>query len=78
MGLDIKRIKKRNDVRWSPERKIISGFGSEPATMAGPKGVNGCILKPVGFSQFRETVRPLGFYWLVINQALPVSSQEVV
>src|SRR5688500_154519 len=32
-------------------------------------GVNSYIQKPIDFTQFREIVKNLGFYWLVINQA---------
>lgn len=31
-------------------------------------GVNSYIVKPVDFGQFAETVRQLGFYWLLLNQ----------
>jgi hypothetical protein len=34
-------------------------------------GVNSYIQKPVDFNQFRETVKQLGLYWLVVNQAPP-------
>jgi hypothetical protein len=26
-------------------------------------------MKPVDFDQFRETIKKMGLYWLVINQA---------
>jgi DNA-binding response OmpR family regulator len=42
-------------------------------------GVNSYIQKPVDFDQFRDTVKQLGLYWLVVNQA-PVTDpllQEV-
>ncbi|MGH9407679.1 MAG: response regulator [Terriglobia bacterium] len=32
-------------------------------------GVNSYIQKPVDFEQFESTVRELGLYWLVVNQA---------
>ena len=32
-------------------------------------GVNSYMLKPVDFAQFTESVRSLGLYWLVYNQA---------
>ena|SRR5690349_4334250 len=31
-------------------------------------GVNSYIQKPLNFDDFRETVRQLGLYWLVVNQ----------
>jgi len=31
-------------------------------------GVNSYIQKPVDFDQFRNTVKTLGMYWLVVNQ----------
>ena len=34
-------------------------------------GVNGYIQKPVDFEQFRENVKQLGFFWLVVNQPPP-------
>lgn len=33
-------------------------------------GVNAYIQKPVDFDQFRQTVKSLGLFWLVINQPL--------
>jgi two-component system response regulator len=37
-------------------------------------GVNSYIQKPIDFTQFREVVKQLGYYWLVINQAPPSQS----
>jgi two-component system response regulator len=31
-------------------------------------GANSYIQKPVDFNQFRETVKSLGMYWLLVNQ----------
>ena len=42
------------------ERDLIQGYGL---------GANSYIQKPVDFDQFRETVKTVGFYWLLINQA---------
>jgi CheY-like chemotaxis protein len=38
-------------------------------------GVNSYIQKPVDFNQFRETVKQLGLYWLVVNQSPPANAQ---
>lgn len=42
------------------ERDLIQGYGL---------GANSYIQKPVDFDQFREMVKNVGLYWLVINQA---------
>ncbi len=34
-------------------------------------GVNSYIVKPVDFDKFVESVRTLGFYWLLFNQGPP-------
>jgi len=34
-------------------------------------GVNSYIQKPVDFDQFRETIKTLGLYWMVVNQPPP-------
>jgi two-component system, response regulator len=36
-------------------------------------GVNSYLVKPVDFTQFTESVRQLGYYWLLLNQP-PVRS----
>jgi two-component system response regulator len=35
-------------------------------------GVNSYIQKPVDSNQFRDTVKTLGFYWVVVNRPPPV------
>src|SRR5438874_4285343 len=50
------------------ERDLVNGYGL---------GANSYIQKPVDFDQFRDTVKNVGLYWLVINQPAPadVSAQ---
>lgn len=36
-------------------------------------GVNSYIQKPVEFDQFQNTIRQLGLYWLLVNQAPPAT-----
>jgi DNA-binding response OmpR family regulator len=33
-------------------------------------GVNSYIVKPVDFEQFTESMRILGYYWLLLNQPI--------
>jgi len=42
------------------ERDLVQGYGL---------GANSYIQKPVDFTQFRETVKTIGLYWLLINEA---------
>jgi two-component system, response regulator len=37
-------------------------------------GVNSYIQKPVDFDEFRDLIKQLGFYWLVVNQAPPAAA----
>jgi len=49
---------------WTQDRDLVESY---------KLGVNSYIQKPVDFNQFRETVKQLGLYWLVVNQP-PLSS----
>jgi CheY-like chemotaxis protein len=42
------------------ERDIVNGYSL---------GANSFIQKPVDFDQFRDTVRQVGLYWMLVNQA---------
>jgi CheY-like chemotaxis protein len=46
------------------ERDLVNSYGL---------GANSYIQKPVDFEQFRDTIKNVGLYWLLINQ-LPVTS----
>jgi CheY-like chemotaxis protein len=47
------------------ERDLVAGYNL---------GANSFIQKPVDFDKFRETVKSVGLYWVVINQP-PVAQQ---
>ena len=52
------------------ERDIVNGYSL---------GANSFIQKPVDFDQFRDTVRQVGLYWMLVNQApLPRSTAVTV
>jgi two-component system, response regulator len=44
------------------QRDLIDGYNL---------GVSAYIQKPVDFDQFAETIRQIGMFWLLINQAPP-------
>ncbi len=47
------------------ERDLVNGY---------QLGTNSYIQKPVDFDQFRETVRQLGMYWMLVNQPPPAKA----
>jgi len=49
------------------ERDLAAGYNL---------GANSYIQKPVDFDQFRETVKSVGLYWLVINQPPVVEDSQ--
>jgi len=51
------------------ERDLVTGY---------QLGVNSYIQKPVDFKQFRDTVRQLGLYWLVVNEPPPLGAQGAI
>ena len=46
------------------ERDLVNGYNL---------GANSYIQKPVDFDQFRNTVKQLGLYWMIVNQS-PVAN----
>jgi two-component system response regulator len=47
------------------ERDLVAGYAL---------GVNSFIQKPVDFAQFRDTVKSVGLYWMIINQPPVISA----
>jgi len=47
------------------DRDMVSGYRF---------GVNSYIQKPVDFTAFRETIKQLGLYWMVVNQPPPADA----
>ena len=71
-GLEVRREIK-SAPRTKPIPVVILTSSKEERDMVSSYqlGVNSYIQKPVDFDQFRETVKQLGMYWLVVNQPPP-------
>ncbi len=71
-GLEVLRQVK-NDARTKAIPVVILTSSKEEKDMVNGYhlGVNSYIQKPVDFDQFRETVRQLGLYWLLVNEPPP-------
>ena len=71
-GLEVLRQVKQDPRTRAIPVVILTTSREERDLVAGYQlGVNGYIQKPVDFDQFREAVRQLGLYWLVVNQPPP-------
>jgi CheY-like chemotaxis protein len=71
-GLEVLREIRNNPATQTIPVVILTSSREEKDLVTGYQlGVNSYIQKPVDFTQFRETVRHLGLYWLVVNQPPP-------
>jgi two-component system, response regulator len=74
-GLEVLRTIKLDDrTRAIPVTILTSSKEDRDLVESYELGVNSYIQKPVDFDQFRETVKQLGLYWLVVNQPPPVGA----
>jgi len=80
-GLEVlKQIKEDPRTKAIPVVILTSSKEERDLVSSYRMGVNSYIQKPVDFDQFRDTVKQLGLYWLVVNQS-PISDpvlQEAV
>lgn len=74
-GLEVLRAMK-NDIqtRAIPVTILTSSKEDRDLVESYKLGVNSYIQKPVDFNQFRETVKQLGLYWLVVNLSPPAGA----
>jgi len=74
-GLEVLRLIK-NDARTRAIPVVIMTSSREERDMINgyQLGVNSYIQKPVDFAQFREIIKQLGLYWLVVNQTPPTNA----
>ncbi len=73
-GLEVLReLKNDSRTKSIPVVVLTSSKEERDLVQSYRMGVNSYIQKPVDFDQFRETVKQLGLYWLVVNQSPPQS-----
>ena len=75
-GLEVLRTVK-NDPRTRRIPVVVMTSSREESDLVRSYdlGVNSYLQKPVDFDQFREVVKRMGFYWLLINQPPPQTGQ---
>jgi len=68
-GIEVlKQLKKDPRTRFIPVVILTSSKEERDLVQSYELGVNSYIQKPVDFEQFRQTVKTVGLYWMVINQ----------
>ena len=76
-GLEVlRRIKQDTRTRTIPVVMLTSSREERDLIESYRLGVNSYIQKPVDFDQFRQTIKQLGLYWLVVNQPPPPHSSR--
>ena len=72
-GLEVLReIRAKPETRAIPVVVLTSSAEQRDIVETYKLGVNSYIQKPVDSAQFRQTVKAVGFYWLVVNRPPPV------
>ncbi len=72
-GLEVlRRLRQDERTRNLPVVVLTSSKEEQDLISAYQLGCNSYIRKPVDFTQFTESVRQLGLYWLVLNEPVPV------
>jgi CheY-like chemotaxis protein len=73
-GLEVlRRIRESEQHRMLPVVVLTSSDEESDLMRSYKLGVNSYIRKPVNFTDFAEATRQLGMYWLVLNEAPPMS-----
>jgi len=76
-GLEVLRRVREDDRTNLLPVVILTSSREEQDLANGYKlGANSYIRKPVDFSQFAESVRQLGLYWLVLNEPPPRAGER--
>lgn len=71
-GIDLLRLIRKNErTALLPVVVLSSSREQEDVVLSYSLGANSYVRKPVDFSEFVETTRQLGQYWLQINQPPP-------
>ena len=69
-GIEVlRRIKESNSLKKVPVVILTSSKEEKDLVESYDLGVNSYIRKPVDFDQFVETVRYIGYYWLLLNES---------
>ncbi len=68
-GIEVlEKVKANDDTRMTPVVILTSSKEDPDIQRCYALGANSYIVKPVNFEGFAESIKNLGFYWLLLNQ----------
>jgi two-component system response regulator len=71
-GLEVlKTLKSEKSTKYIPVVIVTSSREDPDIKAAYALGVNSYVVKPVDFKSFMEAMDHTGYYWLLVNRALP-------
>ena len=71
-GLQVlQRLRANEQTRLLPVVILTSSKEQQDVISGYSLGANSYVRKPIDFSQFMESVRQLGLYWLIVNEPPP-------
>lgn len=71
-GLEVLREMKGDPaLKHIPVVVLTSSREEKDLVMSYGLGVNGYVVKPVGFDEFTEAIKRIGLYWLLTNESAP-------
>jgi two-component system, response regulator len=74
-GMEVLRQIKRDPRTAAIPVVVLTSSAEEKDLIEGYHlGVNSYIQKPVDFDRFRDTIRQVGLYWLVVNRPAPTNT----
>ena len=73
-GLEVlRRLRSDQRTKLLPVVVLTASNEDQDVTRCYTLGANAYVRKPVDFNQFSEAARALGVFWLVLNEAPPIS-----
>jgi len=77
-GLEVLRQLRANELTRLLPVVILTSSNEEQDRVNGyGLGANSYVRKPIDFGQFRDTVRQLGLYWLILNEPAPTTRRAI-
>ena len=68
-GLEVlKKLKSSKKTAYIPVVVLTSSKEESDLIESYKLGVNSYIVKPVDFDKFRDSIKEIGYYWLLLNQ----------